>query len=499
MSQEELGKSLNEIIKHRLEKLSMIRKLGYNPYQYVFNRTHSCKSILENYDDLKESVDVSVAGRLMSVRRMGRASFAHIQDQSGRLQIYIQENKVGKTQYKLFSYLDIGDIIGVTGKVFKTKTGETTVFVEKLEILTKNIRPLPVVKEKEGKVFDAFTDKEQRYRQREVDLNVNPHVRDIFVLRSKIIGWTRDFFVEHGYLEVETPILQPVYGGAAARPFKTYYNALDQVYYLRIALEIYLKRLIVGGYEKVFEIGKTFRNEGIDRNHNPEFTLLEFYETYVDYYYMMDFVEKYFKYIASKVGKSTYRFEGHDIDIMKKFNRVKLFDLLNSEIGEDLYKADVAKLRKICDGRNIEYKPEWERGKLIDELFKEFVEPKLIQPTFVMDYPVEISPFAKPARDGREGIVERFELFIGGQEFANSFSELNDPLDQRSRMERQKRLKDKGDEEATDIDKDFLVAMEYGMPPTGGVGIGMDRVVMLFTEQKSIRDVIFFPQLRSLE
>jgi len=492
-----MGKSLSEIVKHRLKKLDNIRKLGFNPYQYSFEKSHISKQIIENYDSIAEKVDISIAGRVMSIRRMGRASFFHIQDEGGKIQAYIQENKVGKKVYQLFDNMDIGDLVGIRGKVFKTKTGEITVFVEKLEILTKNIRPIPVIKEKEEKIYDAFTDKEQRYRRREVDLIVNPEVKNVFILRSKIIQWTREYLNENGYLEVETPILQAIYGGAAAKPFKTYYNALDQDYYLRIALEIYLKRLLVGGYEKVYEIGRCFRNEGIDRNHNPEFTLLEFYQAYVDYFYMMDFVENYFKYIAERIGKKVFIFEGYVIDLSKKFKRGSFFDLLSEKIGIELQNLTEDELKNICDKYEINTKPQWNKGKLMDEIFKELVEPELIEPTFVMDYPIEISPFAKPARHGRNDIVERFELFIGGQEFANSFSELNDPIDQRQRMEEQKKLKDRGDEEACDIDYDFLNAMEYGMPPAGGVGIGIDRVVMLFTEQRSIRDVIFFPQLRT--
>ncbi len=496
-TQQSGGKSLVEILNARLEKLQKIKELNINPYQYEFPKSHTCESVKQDFDKLFEKNRVSIAGRIMSMRKMGRASFCHILDESGQVQLYFQEDKVGKETYKLFKLLDIGDIIGVNGDVFKTRTGEITVLVSELNLLSKNLRPLPIVKEKDGRVFDAFTDKEQRYRQRYLDLIVNPDVRKVFRIRSQIIQWTRDFLNENGFLEVETPILQAIYGGASARPFRTHYNALDQDFYLRIADELYLKRLIIGGFEKVYEIAKNFRNEGIDRNHNPEFTLLEFYQTYVDYNYLMEFVEAYFKSIAKKMGKERFRFEDNEIDLSLPFTRKRMFDLINEYIGYDLSEADEKQLITICNEKGLEIKPGDNYGSLIDLIFKNYVEPNLIQPTYVMDYPRAISPFAKRKRGEQDSIVERFELFIGGQEFANAFSELNDPTDQRDRLETQNRLREAGDEEAHIMDEDFLTAMEYGMPPTGGVGIGIDRVVMLFTNQRSIKDVILFPQLRT--
>lgn len=497
-SDQKQGRSLKEILKTRREKLQKIRELDVNPYEYEFRKTHSCQDVLNNFDKLEGKEPTQLAGRLMSIRRMGRASFCHIQDESGQIQIYIQENNVGKTGYKLFKLLDIGDIIGVAGEVFQTRTGETTISVSNLQLLTKNLRPIPIVKEKDGKVFDPFTDKDQRYRQRYLDLIVNPSVKDIYILRSKIIQWTRDFLNSHGFLEVETPILQPIYGGASARPFTTHYNALNRDFYLRIADELYLKRLVIGGFEKVYEISKNFRNEGIDRTHNPEFTMLEFYHAYVDHNYLTGFVEKYFKWIAERLGNSSFSFEGNEINLEQPFSRKKMFDLLREYVGHDVSTFSEEDLKSLCRELNLELKAGYNYGKYLDLLFKNFVESHLIQPTFVMDYPKAISPFAKIKRGDSGSIVERFELFIGGQEFVNAFSELNDPIDQRERLLMQNKLREAGDEEAHVMDEEFLTALEYGMPPTGGVGIGIDRVVMLFTNQRSIRDVILFPQMRGV-
>lgn len=433
----------------------------------------------------------------MTVRKMGKASFCHIQDECGKIQVYFKKDIVGEVGYQLFGLLDIGDIIGVVGKVFKTHTGEITIAANKLHLLSKNLRPIPIVKEKDGTLFDAFTDKEQRYRQRYLDLIVNPQVKEVFKIRCRIIQWTRDFLNSNGFLEVDTPILQSLYGGANARPFKTFYNSLNRDFFLRIADELYLKRLIIGGFEKVYEIGKNFRNEGFDRNHNPEFTLLEFYQTYVDYNYMMDFVEKYFKFICEKMGTYQVQFGEHRIDFSLPFRRVKMFDLLEEAIGKNISKYSESELRNLCIENGIEVKTNYNDGKYIELLFDQFVESKLIQPTFVIDYPKAISPLAKSKRDGTPDIVERFELYIIGSEFVNAFSELNDPIDQRERLENQSRLRELGDEEAQTMDEDFIQAMEFGMPPTGGVGIGIDRVVMLFTNQRSIKDVILFPQMRT--
>lgn len=492
-----LGKSLAEIMAIRREKLAKIRALGIQPFAYKFTCTHSSKAVLSNYEELAEKVEVKVAGRLMSLRRMGRASFAHIQDEQGRIQIYLQEATIGETAYQLWGLLDIGDIIGVRGKVFKTRTGEITIMAEELTLLAKNMRPIPIVKEKDGLVFDAFSDKEQRYRQRYLDLIVNPEVRQIFKTRGRIIQLTRQFLDTRGFLEVETPVLQPIYGGAFARPFKTHYHALDRDFYLRIADELYLKRLIIGGYERVYEIAKNFRNEGIDRSHNPEFTALEFYQAYADYNDMMALVEEYFQFIARELQAEDLEYEGQRINWRQPFARRPMFDLLREYVGVDVQQLNEAELKKLCTEHHLELKPGIGYGKLIELLFDNFVEKHLIQPTFVIDYPKAISPLAKSKRDGQSEIVERFELYVAGREFANAFSELNDPIDQRERLEAQARLREGGDEEAQTMDEDFVTAMEYGMPPTGGVGIGIDRVVMLFTQQSSIKDVILFPQLRT--
>lgn len=481
----------------RREKLAKIRAFGYQPFAYKFSCTHSSRSVLDNYDALAEKVEIRIAGRLMSMRRMGRASFGHIQDEEGRIQVYIQENSIGAQAYQLWGLLDIGDIIGVRGKVFKTRTGEITILAEDLVLLAKNLRPIPIVKEKDGLVFDAFNDKEQRYRQRYLDLIVNPEVRRVFQIRSRIIQLTRQFLDTRGFLEVETPVLQPIYGGAFARPFKTHYHALDRDFYLRIADELYLKRLIIGGFERVYEIAKNFRNEGIDRSHNPEFTALEFYQAYADYYDMMDLVEEYFRFIAQELQAVEIEYEGHHIDWRQPFARLSMFDLLREYVGVDVRQLNESDLKRLCTERHLEIKPNSGYGKLIELLFDNFVEEHLIQPTFVIDYPKAISPLAKNKRDGQSEIVERFELYVAGREFANAFSELNDPIDQRERLEAQALLRAGGDEEAQTMDEDFVTAMEYGMPPTGGVGIGIDRVVMLFTQQSSIKDVILFPQLRT--
>ena len=490
------GKSLQQIRAARINKLDQIKELGFNPYDYEFDRTHKASEVLENFEDLKETVTVRLAGRIMAIRRMGKANFCDIQDDNTKIQIYIAQDKIDEKEYELFDLMDIGDIIGVTGKVMKSNTGEITILVQELDILSKNIRPIPIVKEKDDEKFDSFTDKEQRYRKRYLDLLVNPEVKEVFEKRSDIIKWTREFLDDRDYLEVETPILQPLYGGANARPFKTYYNALDSEFYLRIANELYLKRLIIGGFDRVYELSKNFRNEGVDRNHNPEFTLLEFYQTYSDYEDMMELVEKFFKYMCDKMDQTEYEFEDHQIDFDQDFDRKTMFELIDEHAEVDVSETNEEELKEICDEKGMDIEPEDHYGSYIEFLFDEFVEPNLIQPTFVTDLPKAISPLAKPKRNDENDLVERFELFIGGQEFVNSFSELNNPLDQRERMESQERLAEKGDEEAQNIDEDFIEALEYGMPPTGGVGIGIDRLVMLLTNQNSIRDVLLFPQMR---
>ena len=490
---------LNEVMKARRAKLAQLRELSVNPFAYEFERTVVAQDILSDYEKFEEK-EVAIAGRMMSLRRMGKAAFAHIMDDSGKIQLYVRKDQVGDEAYDVFKLLDIGDIIGVKGKVFKTKTGEITVLVSHLELLTKNLRPLPIVKERvvDGKkeIYDAFADTELRYRQRYVDLIVNRDVRDVFVKRTKIITTMRKYLDDRGYLEVETPILQPIYGGAAARPFITHHNALDMTLYLRIADELYLKRLIVGGFEGVYEISKDFRNEGIDRTHNPEFTMMELYVAYKDYHFMMELVEDMVNYIAQEVlGTSKIVYQGQDIDLTPPWPRLPLYKALEQYTGMDLFDKSREELFAAARELNIETEDFWDSGKILDEIFKEKVEPNLIQPTFICDYPVELSPLAKRHRDDPR-LTERFEPFVAGREIGNAFSELNDPIDQRERFESQMAMREAGDEEAHMLDEDFIRALEYGMPPTAGLGMGIDRLVMLLTDAASIRDVIFFPTMR---
>ena len=491
---------LNALMKRRLEELEELKNMGITPYAYAYDVTAHSTEIKENYDDF-ENKTVRIAGRLMAIRKMGKASFAHVQDADGKIQIYLRRDDIGE-QYKAFKLLDIGDIIGVEGFVFKTRTGEISVHVEDLQLLAKSIRPIPIPKEvidENGNkiIYDQFSDKELRYRQRYVDLIVNPHVKDVFIKRSKIITAIRNYLDNKGLLEVETPVLQPIYGGAAARPFVTHHNTLDMPLYLRIADELYLKRLIVGGFDGVYEISKDFRNEGMDRTHNPEFTMLELYVAYKDYIWMMGFVENMVNEIAQSVfGKTVFEIDGKEIDFKPPWKRISMTDELQKITGIDVLTATEDDLRKELKSRGIETDEKMSKGKLIDELFSEAVEPTLIEPTFVMDYPLEISPLAKKHRS-KEGLVERFEGFVLGREICNAFSELNDPIDQKQRFIEQKKAAERGDEEATkQIDEDYVQALEYGMPPTAGLGIGIDRLVMLLTNQPSIRDVIFFPQMR---
>lgn len=492
---QEKHSTLQDILTLRKEKVRQLREMGINPYPCAYDVTHKSADVVEQFDTL-ENESVSVAGRIMSVRVMGKASFAHIMDGKGKIQIYLSQRDIGDEAYAVFKMLDIGDFIGVKGLVMKTRTGEVTVKGESMTLLSKNIRPLPIVKEKDGVLHDAFSDKELRYRKRYLDLIVNPDVRTVFIRRADIMRWTREFFDSRGYLEVETPVLQPIYGGASARPFITRHNALDTDFYLRIADELYLKRLIIGGFEKVYEIAKNFRNEGMDRTHNPEFTAIEFYEAYVDYETMMDLVEEYIRTIAEKSGKTTLDYQDYTLDFSLPFPRKPMFDLFEEYLGTDIREYDIPELRILCKERGIECDPAWNYGQFMDVLFSEVVEHHLITPTFVIDYPKAVSPLAKTKRDGDPRLVERFELYIGGYEYANAFSELNDPVDQRERLESQARLREKGDLEAQVVDEDFLQAVESGMPPTGGVGIGLDRLVMLMTGQVSIKDVILFPAMR---
>ncbi len=498
MSQEN-NQDFNEVIKVRHEKLAQLKENNVNPFSYSFERTHSAVEIQEKFEELEEK-DVSIAGRMMSLRRMGKASFAHIMDASGRIQVYIRQDLVGEDAYAVFKLADIGDFIGLKGKVVKTKTGEITIMASYFEMLTKNMRPLPIVKEKEedGKkvTFDAFSDTEMRYRQRYVDLVVNPDVREVFVKRSKIISAMRSYLDSKGYLEVETPVLQPIYGGASARPFTTHHNALDMTLYMRIADELYLKRLIVGGYEGVYEISKDFRNEGIDRTHNPEFTMMEIYIAYKDYYFLMDLVEDMVNHIAMKVlGTTKVSFQGTEIDLKGPWPRLPLFDALQKYTGMDLSEKSRDELMAAAKQLHVETESFWDSGKILDEIFSEKVEPNLIQPVFICDYPVELSPLAKRHRDNPK-LTERFEPYIAGREIGNAFSELNDPIDQRQRFEKQVAMREAGDDEAQMLDEDFLRALEYGMPPTAGLGMGVDRLVMLLTNSASIRDVILFPTMR---
>ncbi len=489
----------NQLVAQRLQKLEKLREMGIEPYPYYFDKTHSSKQIKEQFETL-ENQTVKIAGRIMANRLMGKAAFADLQDMEGRIQLFIRKNELGEKGFELYKLLDIGDIIGVTGTVFRTKTGEISIAVTELQLLAKAIRPLPIAKEKEedGKkvVYDAFSDKEMRYRQRYVDLIVNPQVKEIFIKRSKIIKAMRELLDAQGYLEVETPILQPIYGGASARPFVTHHNTLDMKLYLRIANELYLKRLIVGGFEGVYEFAKDFRNEGMSRFHNPEFTQMELYVAYKDYHWMMDFTEKLFQHVALTVlGTTKITYQGQEVDLTPPFRRMPLLEGIKEYAGVDLYGKTEAEMRDIAKKLNIQVEDSWGSGKIIDEIFGEYVEPNLIQPTFIMDHPVEISPLAKKHRE-KPGLVERFELVIVGKEVSNAFTELNDPRDQRERFEAQMGLKARGDEEAQVLDEDFLRALEYGMPPTAGIGIGIDRLTMLLTDQPSIRDVLLFPHMR---
>ena len=489
--------SLKEIINFRMQKLDRLREAGVDPFPHNFKPTNYSNEIKDQFKVL-ENKDVIVAGRIMAMRKMGKASFFHIEDSDGRIQVYIKKDEVGDSLYNIFKLLDIGDFIGVNGFVFKTKTKEISVHAKSITVLAKSIRPLPIVKEKDGETFDSFEDKEQRYRNRHLDLIVNPEVKEVFRKRTIITSALRSYLDNEGFLEVETPVLQPLYGGANARPFKTHHNTLDQTLYLRIADELYLKRLIIGGIDRVYELSKDFRNEGMDRNHNPEFTMLEWYEAYSDYNDQMNRVEDIIRFAANSIDKMKFDWGDVSIDLSKKFDRKPYLDLLKDATGEDLLEADIKKLRSVCKENSIEISNKENYGQLLDELMRRLVEPNLTQPVFIIDHPREISPLAKSHRSGEVKLVERFELFIGGAEFANSFSELNDPLDQRDRLENQAKLREKGDDEAQPIDDSFIEAMECGMPPTGGVGLGVDRLVMLLTNNRSIRDVLLFPAMRNI-
>ncbi len=499
-----MERKLTDQEEQRREALNQIRELGIEPYPAeTFDVNNSAEEILQNFDDSASNYQsVRIAGRLMQRRVMGKASFAELQDESGTIQLYFSRDDIcpgeDKTYYnKLFKkLLDIGDIIGVKGYTFRTKMGEVTVFVQEFKLLSKALTPLPVVKEKEGQTYDAFSDPEQRHRMRYIDLIVNPEVRERFKTRTRIMNAMREYLNDQGCLEVETPVLQPIYGGAAARPFKTYHNTLEMPLYLRIANELYLKRLIVGGYDGVYEFAKDFRNEGMSRFHNPEFTQMELYVSYKDYYWMMDFVEEFLSNIVNNaIGTTNIQCGDHRVEFQKPWKRYTMYGAIEDFTGYDLSEKDETAIKEIARELKVPIDDSMGRGKLIDEIFGEEVEPNLINPTFIMDYPIEMSPLAKKHRE-KEGLVERFEVICMGKEIMNAFSELNDPIDQRQRFEDQLKLGEKGDEEAMVLDEDFLRALEIGMPPTTGLGIGIDRLTMILTNQASIQEVLFFPQMR---
>ena len=490
----------------RRKKLEEIKKLGIDPYPAsLFEVNITAAGILKHFtpDKADEYKNISIAGRIMTVRDMGKACFVSLQDATGRIQLYVRRDDIcpgeDKSMYdNLFKkQTDIGDIVGVSGYVFVTKVGETSIHVTSFKLLSKSLRPLPVVKrDEQGNAFDEVTDPEFRYRQRYVDLIINPHVKDTFVKRTKMINVIRDFYNEKGYLEVDTPVLQPIPGGAAARPFVTHHNTLDMSMYLRIANELYLKRLIVGGFDGVYEFSRNFRNEGMDRTHNPEFTVMELYVAYKDYHWMMDITEELFEKIAISLHGSTKVMVGeNELDFKRPFKRITMYDSIKEFTGIDISVMGEDELRAVCKQLKIDIEPSMGKGKLIDEIFGAKCEGNYIQPTFIIDYPIEMSPLTKKHRS-KAGLVERFELMVNGKELANAYSELNDPIDQRERFEEQLKLMERGDDEAMFIDQDFLRALEYGMPPTAGIGIGIDRLVMIMTNSPSIQDVLFFPQMR---
>ena len=489
----------------RREKLKELQTLGIDPYPApLYEVTHTAKEIKEQYTEEKkdEFKSISIAGRIMSVRDMGKANFAVLQDSTGRIQVYIRRDDIcpdeDKTMFNTVwkKLLDLGDIIGVKGYAFITKTGELSIHVEQFTLLSKSLHPLPVVREKDGEVFDAVTDLEFKYRQRYADLIVNPGVRDTFIKITRMKNAIRSFLNERGALEVDTPVLQNIPGGAIARPFTTHHNALDIKLYLRIANELYLKRLIVGGFDWVYEFSRNFRNEGMDRTHNPEFTILEFYVAYKDYYWMMETTEQMLEQTAIATnGTPVANVDGTDISFKAPYRRISIYDAIKEHTGIDISEMDEEGLRGVCKQLHIETDASMGKGKLIDEIFGGKCEKHYIQPTFIIDYPIEMSPLTKKHRN-KPGLVERFELIVNGKEIANAYSELNDPIDQRERFEEQVKLMERGDEEAMYIDYDFLRALEYGMPPTAGIGFGIERLAMLLTGQVSIQDVLLFPQMR---
>ncbi len=493
--------NLNQLLAVKRQKLEKLKELGVDPYPTRSTRTHKIKVLTDNKDGYVSSEEVvTITGRLKAMRRQGKVGFGNIADDSGNIQIFVKKEQVGEDNYEVFKLLDLGDFVQIEGVCFVTQRGEFSIRAKVVTVLGKSLLPLPTVKEKmvDGKKqrFDEFTDIELRYRKRYLDLLLNPEVKNNFEIRAQIIKEIRYFLDEKGFMEVETPILQPLYGGANARPFVTHHNTLNIELYMRIALELYHKRLIVGGIERVFEIGKNFRNEGMDRTHNPEFTMLELYQAYADYNDMMNITEDMVLHIANKVfGKEVIPFGDTEISFKKPWKRASMIDLVKEESGFDASDFDFDKIKAFCEEQGIEVQKTDGPGKLIEALFERFVEPKLVQPTFVTDFPKEVSPLAK-VKPGFPNLTERFELFINGNEYGNAFTELNDPVDQRQRLEAQSKLREMGDVEANVVDEDFLEALEYGMPPTGGLGIGIDRLIMLFTNNTSIKEVIFFPQMK---
>ncbi len=484
---------LNELLKIRRAKLRELQDQDKDPFVITkYEVTHHGQEIFDNFEAL-EGKEVSIAGRIMTKRNMGKASFCHIQDKTGQIQTYVRQDVIGEVDYDLFKHYDLGDILGIFGEVFRTQKGEMSIKAHKVTLLTKSLQILP-------EKFHGLKDTDIRYRQRYLDLIVNPEVKDTFYKRSQIIKEIRNFLDGRDFLEVETPMIIDIPGGAAAKPFTTYHNALDMKVHMRISLELYLKRLIVGGFERVYEMGRVFRNEGLSVRHNPEFTLLELYQAYTDYYGMMDLTEDLFKYLANKVlGKTTVSYDGVDIDLGKPFERLTMVGAVLKYTGIDFNDVpDDEAAKVLAKEKHVHFKNHMKKGDIINLFFEEFVEHHLIQPTFIMDHPVEISPLAKRKPDQPQ-YTERFELFITKREFANAFSELNDPIDQRGRFEHQESLRAAGDEEANMIDEDFLLALEYGMPPTGGLGIGIDRLIMLLTDSYSIRDVLLFPTMKNLK
>ena len=496
--------NINQLIGIKKQKLQKMKEMNVNPFPNRCERTHYISELLEKQENFIENEEkIIVVGRLNAMRRQGKVGFANITDNSDKIQIFVRKDTIGEDNYEIFKLFDLGDFVQIDGTCFKTKVGEFSIRAEKVTILSKSLKPLPTVKEKivDGRKqqYDKFSNIELRYRKRYLDLLLNPEVKDTFILRANIIREIRNFLDAKNYIEVETPIMQSLYGGANARPFSTHHNTLNIDLYLRIALELYLKRLIVGGMERVYEIGKNFRNEGMDRTHNPEFSMIELYQAFADYNDMMEITEDMFLHIANTIFKSdAVKIGETEISFQKPWLRASMIDLIKDETGFDASDFDLTKIRNFFQKHKLEIDEKAGPGKLIEELFEHFVEPKLIQPTFVTDFPKEISPLAKEKPENPL-LTERFEIFINGNEYGNAFTELNDPIDQRERLEAQVKLREMGDTEANVVDEDFLEALEYGMPPTGGLGIGIDRLVMLFTNNTSIKEVILFPQMKPEE